>query len=166
MTDRATPPASQSPLGEPIQEPSAVLFACTQNAVRSPMAEAIMKHLIGVKAYVDSCGVRNGDLDPFAVEVLNEIGIDISRHAPKSFDQMEDDFFDVIVSLSPEAQHRAIEMTRTMACDIEYWPMLDATIIEGSREIRLDAYRQVRDELMRRIKQRFSALMKKNGTPG
>jgi protein-tyrosine-phosphatase len=115
---------------------------------------------------VDSCGVRNGDLDPFAVEVLNEIGIDISRHAPKSFEQMEDDFFDVIISLSPEAQHRAIEMTRTMACDIEYWPMLDATIIEGSREIRLDAYRQVRDELMRRIKQRYSALMKQNGTPG
>jgi len=165
MTDRPSLPDTPSPLGEPIREPSAVLFACTQNAVRSPMAEAIMKHLIGMKAYVDSCGVRNGDLDPFAVEVLKEVGIDISRHAPKSFDQMEDDFFDVIVSLSPEAQHRAIEMTRTMACDIEYWPMLDATIIEGSRDVRLDAYRQVRDELMRRIRKRFAALLDENQTP-
>ena len=154
MTDRPSLPDTPSPLGEPIREPSAVLFACTQNAVRSPMAEAIMKHLIGMKAYVDSCGVRNGDLDPFAVEVLKEVGIDISRHAPKSFDQMEDDFFDVIVSLSPEAQHRAIEMTRTMACDIE-----------GSRDMRLDAYRQVRDELMRRIRKRFAALLDENQTP-
>ena len=113
MIERAPLTESPSPLGEPMREPSAVLFACTQNAVRSPMAEAIMKHVIGMKAYVDSCGVRNGDLDPFAVEVLKEVGIDISHHAPKSFDQMEDDFFDVIVSLSPEAQHRAIEMTRT-----------------------------------------------------
>ena len=145
MTVRASLPEAPSPLGDPIQEPSAVLFACTQNAVRSPMAEAIMKHLIGMKAYVDSCGVRNGDLDP-----------------PKSFDQMEDDFFDVIISLSPEAQHRAIELTRTMACDIEYWPMLDATIIEGSRDMRLDAYRQVRDELIRRIRKRFSALLDEN----
>jgi protein-tyrosine-phosphatase len=141
----------------PIAQPSAVLFACNMNAVRSPMAEALLKRLLGTTVYVDSCGVRHGDLDPFAVEVMAEIGIELARHRPKSFDQLEDGFFDIIVSLSPEAQHRAIELTRTMACDIEYWPTLDATMIEGNREVRLDAYRAVRDELDRRIRARFAA---------
>jgi len=141
--------------GERIQQPSAVLFACTQNAVRSPMAEGILKSLHGTSIFVDSCGLRRGELDPFIIEVMAEIGIDMSQHRPKSFDEMEDDFFDLVVSLSPEAQHRAIEMTRTMACDIEYWPTLDATIIEGNREIRLDAYRQVRDQIRARIEQHF-----------
>lgn len=135
--------------------PSAVLFACTQNTVRSPMAEALMKHLHGTRTYVDSAGLRAGELDPLAVEVIRELGIDLSRHKPKTFDDMHDSFYDVIITLSPEAQHRAIEMTRTMACDVEYWPTLDATIVEGSREQRLAAYRQVRDHLMRRILQRF-----------
>ncbi|MBM85093.1 MAG: low molecular weight phosphatase family protein [Rhodospirillaceae bacterium] len=138
-----------------VEQPGAVLFACFQNAVRSPMAEALLKHLRGTAMYVDSCGVREGKLDPFAVQVLEEIGINLTHHQPKSFDQMEDGFFDLIISLSPEAHHRATELTRTMACDIEYWPILDATIIEGSRDMRLAAYRQVRDELIRRIRYRF-----------
>lgn len=137
--------------------PGSVLFACFTNSVRSPMAEAILKHLRGTEIYVDSCGVREGMLDPMAVEVLREIDVDLERHRPKTFDQMEDDFFDLIISLSPEAHHRAVEMTMTMACDIEYWPTLDATIIEGSREMRLSAYRQVRDDLYRRIRDRFPA---------
>jgi protein-tyrosine-phosphatase len=153
-----TPPADIAP-GHPfagsIEEPSAVLFACVQNAVRSPMAEALLKHHRGTAMYVDSCGVRQGELDPFAVEVLNEIGVNLTRHRPKSFEQMEDGFFDLIISLSPEAHHRATELTRTMACDIEYWPILDATLVEGTREMRLAAYRQVRDELRRRIEARF-----------
>jgi protein-tyrosine-phosphatase len=143
------------PFTETIQQPSAVLFACAQNAVRSPMAEALLKHHQGTAMYVDSCGVRQGRLDPFAVEVLNEIGVNLTRHRPKSFEQMEDGFFDLIISLSPEAHHRATELTRIMACDIEYWPILDATIIEGTREMRLAGYRQVRDELQRRIEIRF-----------
>lgn len=142
----------------PIAQPSAVLFACNMNAVRSPMAEALMKRFLGRRLYVDSCGARRGEPDPFILEVMSEIGIDMSRHRPKSFDDLEDGFFDLIVSLSPEAQHRAIELTRTMACDIEYWPTLDATMIEGSRAVRLDAYRSVRDELDRRIRARFAAL--------
>lgn len=139
----------------PIAQPSAVLFACNMNAVRSPMAEALLKRRLGRRVYVDSCGIRRGELDPFVVEVMSEIGIDMGRHRPKSFDDLEDGFFDLIVSLSPEAQHRAIELTRTMACDIEYWPTLDATLIEGNRAARLDAYRQVRDDLDRRIRNRF-----------
>jgi protein-tyrosine-phosphatase len=139
----------------PIPQPSAVLFACNMNAVRSPMAEALLKRLLGTRVYVDSCGVRRGDLDPFVIEVMAERGIDMGRHRPKSFDDLEDGFFDLIVSLSPQAQHRAIELTRTMACDVEYWPTLDVTVVEGNRETRLDAYRAVRDELERRIRDRF-----------
>ena len=135
--------------------PDSVLFACTQNAVRSPMAEAILKHLLGHRVYVDSVGVRGGEINPFVIEVMQEVGIDVSRHRGKTFDELEDTSFDVIVSLSPEAQHRAVEMTRTMACEVEFWHIMDPSIIEGSREVCLDAYRQVRDELMRRIKERF-----------
>lgn len=135
--------------------PSSVLFACTMNSIRSPMAEAILKHLHGRKVYVDSVGVRAGEIDPMAVEVLDEIGIDAARHKPKHFDQLEDGFYDLIITLSPEAQHRAVEMTRTMACDVEFWNTFDPQIVEGTRDQRLDAYRMVRDQLLRRIKERF-----------
>lgn len=135
--------------------PSAVLFACTQNAVRSPMAEGYLKHLHGSRVYVDSVGVRGLDVDPFAVEVMREIGIEIGRHRQKAFDTLADTSFDVVVTLSPEAHHRALEMTRVMACDVEYWPTFDPTITEGSREARLAAYREVRDHLIRRIQERF-----------
>ncbi len=145
----------RGPNGEDL--PGAVLFACTQNAVRSPMAAAILRHLLGKFVYVDSVGVRPGELDPMAVAVMDELGIDMSHHRPKSFENLEDSSFDLIVSLSPEAQHKAVDMTRTMACDVEYWPTIDATAYEGSREQRLEAYRAVRDELMRRIRARFMA---------
>ena len=135
---------------------TAVLFACTHNAVRSPMAEGLLKHLLGHRIYVDSVGVRpGGELDPFAVQVMDEIGIDIAKHRPKAFDELEDDSFEEVISLSPEAQHRAVDMTRVMACDVVFWNTFDPTLIEGSRESRLDAYRQVRDQLMRRIKEHF-----------
>ena len=119
------------------------------------MAEGILKHLLGHRIFVDSVGVRPGDLDPFAVQVMDEIGIDIARHLPKSFEDLEDDSFDEVISLSPEAQHRAVDMTRVMACDVLFWNTFDPTIVEGSRDSRLDAYRQVRDQLMRRIKEHF-----------
>ncbi len=135
--------------------PSAVLFACTENTVRSPMAEAILKHLHGRHVYVDSVGVRKGELDGFAVAVMDEMGIDLSHHRPKSFEDLEDTSFDLVTSLSPEAQHKAVEMTRVMACEVEFWNTFDPSFVEGSREVRLEAYRQVRDELMRRIKERF-----------
>jgi len=136
--------------------PSAVLFACTMNSVRSPMAESIMKFLHGTRIYVDSVGVRSLDVDGFAVAVMDEIGIDLSRHNAKTFDDLEDNFYDLVIPLSPEAQHRAVEMTRVMACDIEFWNTFDPSVVESeNRETRLDAYRQVRDQLMQRIKQRF-----------
>jgi protein-tyrosine-phosphatase len=136
--------------------PSAVLFCCTMNAVRSPMAEGILKFLHGTRIYVDSVGVRSSEVDGYAVAVMDEIGIDISRHKPKTFDDLEDDYFDLIVPLSPEAQHRAVELTRVMAVDIEFWNTFDPSVIEPEqREQRLNAYRQVRDQLMNRIKIRF-----------
>jgi protein-tyrosine-phosphatase len=144
----------RGPNGEEL--PGAVLFACTLNAVRSPMAAALMRHLYGRFVYIDSVGVRPGEPDPFAAEVMEEIGIEIGRYKPKRFEDLEDTSFDLIVTLSPEAHHKAMELTRTMAVEVEYWPTLDATAIEGSRAQRLDAYRAVRDELMRHIERRFA----------
>ena len=135
--------------------PGSVLFACTLNSIRSPMAEAILKHTHARRIFVDSVGLKADVVDPLAVEVMAEIGIDIQAHHPKSFDDLSDTSFDVIVTLSPEAQHRAVEMTRTMACDVEYWQTFDPTALEGSRERRLAAYREVRDYLARRIRERF-----------
>ncbi len=135
--------------------PSAVMFACTMNSVRSPMAEAIMRHFHGHRIFVASIGVRAGEPDPFVAAVMDEIGIDMSKHRSRSFEELDDDYFDLVVTLSPEAHHHALEMTRTMACDVEFWPTFDPTAVEGSRDAQLEAYRSVRDTLMRRIRERF-----------
>ncbi|MDX6749468.1 arsenate reductase ArsC [Geminicoccaceae bacterium 1502E] len=135
--------------------PASVLFACTMNAIRSPMAEALLKFFHGHRIYVQSVGVRQGELDPMVVQVLDEIGIDLSRHRPRTFDDLEDTFFDLVISLSPEAQHRAVELTRSSSCELDFWHMPDPSVIEGSREQRLDAYRALRDMLLRRIRERF-----------
>lgn len=135
--------------------PGSVLFSCTMNSIRSPMAEAILKQMFPRQVFVDSVGVRKGERDPLAAEVLDEIGIDIGKHRPKTFDDLEDSSFDLIVTLSPEAHHRALEMTRTMACDVEFWNTFDPSIVEGTREQRLQAYREVRDGLLKRIRERF-----------
>jgi len=134
-----------------------VLFACTLNAVRSPMAAVMLRHLTRGGLYIESAGVRAGDLDPLAVEVMGEIGLEIAKHKPRRFEDLEDGSFDLVITLSPEAQHKAVELTRTAATKVEYWPTMDPTAVEGSREQRLMAYRVVRDQLMRRLKQRFLA---------
>ncbi len=136
--------------------PGSILFACTWNAVRSPMAEGMMKKLFGTRLFVDSVGVRRGGvLDPFAVFVMEEIGIDIGAHRPKTFEDLEGSAFDMVISLSPEAQHKAIDLTRTAHCEIEFWHTLDPSIIEGNRETRLLTYREVRDQLRARLLDRF-----------
>jgi protein-tyrosine-phosphatase len=142
--------------------PGAVLFACTMNQIRSPMAEALLKYLHGSRIFVQSAGVKSGGVvDPFAVTAMDEIGIDIARHRTRSFEQLDDDYFDLVISLSPEAQHKAVELTRTSSCEIEFWRMPDPSLVEGTREQRLDAYRELRDLLLRRIRQRFPP----TGTP-
>src|SRR6478609_10806863 len=128
----------------------AVLLACTMNAVRSPMAAAMLRHLAR-GLHVESAGVRAGELDPLAVEAMDEIGLAIAKHKPRCFEDLEDGSFDLVITLSPEAQHKAMELTRTAATRIEYWPTMDPTAVDGSREQRLAAYRLVRDQLMRRL---------------
>lgn len=156
--------ASPAPL------PGAVLFACNFNQVRSPMAEALLKRLVGTSIFVDSCGLKrarpteedDGEddegparADPFVEAVMAELDCDLSLHRPKTFDELEDNSFDLVISLTPEAQHRSVELARGRAADIEYWPTQDPTLTEGSREARLAAYREVRDALARRIADRF-----------
>jgi protein-tyrosine-phosphatase len=144
----------RGPNGEEL--PGAILFACTMNAVRSPMAAAIMRHLYGRFVFVESAGARLGELDLLAVEAMDEIGIEVGKHKPKRFEDLDDVSFDLIVTLSPEAHHKAMELTRVSAAEVEYWPTMDPTIVEGSREQRLEAYRAVRDGLMARIERRFA----------
>jgi protein-tyrosine-phosphatase len=139
--------------------PQAVLFACGFNSVRSPMAESLLQQMFPRALYVRSAGVRKAELDPFAVAVMAELGQDISRHKPVSFEELdawEGLNFDLIITLSPEAHHKALELTHTIAADVEYWPTQDPTGIEGSREQKLAAYREVCDSLLLRIRKRFA----------
>jgi protein-tyrosine-phosphatase len=141
-----------------VHNPQSVLFACGLNSVRSPMAASLLQQMFPKTLYVKSAGVRTGELDPFAVAVMAEFSQDISKHRPITFEGLDDWEglnFDLIITLSPEAHHKALELTRTLAAEVEYWPTHDATAAEGSREQRLDAYREVRDELMARIRERF-----------
>ena len=145
----------------------AVLFACNFNRVRSPMAEALLKRFAGDRIFVDSCGLKpssldigfpgddGGGVDPFARAVMEEIGGDLSAHRAKTFDELEDASFDLVISLTPEAQHRAVELTRGRAAQIEYWPTFDPTLVEGARDARMAAYREVRDALAAKISARF-----------
>ncbi len=131
---------------------------CAQNAVRSPMAEGLAKHFFGRGLYVQSAGVRKSEPDGFMVTVMDEMGIDEARHKPRTIDELEEWEglnFDLIITLSPEAHHKALGLTRTIAAQVEYWPTVDPTVMQGSREQMLDAYREVRDTLAKRIKERL-----------
>jgi protein-tyrosine-phosphatase len=123
------------------------------------MAAGLLRQMLGSSLYVGSAGVRKGELDVFATTAMEEIGIDINGHRPMTFEELEDLEglnFDLIVTLSPEAHHKALELTRTLAAEVEYWPTADPTAIEGSREQRMNAYRDVRDQLLQRIRARFA----------
>jgi len=135
--------------------PGSVLFACNFNSIRSPMAAALLRRLHGRRIFVDSVGVHSEPVDPFAVAVMEEMGIDIARHQSKSFEELEDTSFDLVISLTPQAQHRAVELTRSMACEVEFWPSFDPTAVEGSRQEILAAYRALRDDLWQRLRERF-----------
>ena len=141
--------------------PQSVLFCCDHNAVRSPMAEGLMKKFYGTETYVQSAGVRNDmEIDGFTIAVCQELGIELSRHRSRSFDEMEewgDDLaaFDLVVALSPAAQRRALDLTRFFHLEVEYWPILDPTGLGESREQKLDNYRQARDQIQQRLVNRF-----------
>lgn len=138
------------------EDPGSVLFVCSMNAVRSPIAELLAKHYLPGRFYIQSAGVRAGEADPFAVAVMDEIGLEMGRHRPRTLEDIEDSFFDLIITLAPEAHHRALELTRDQAVDVEYWPTVDPTLTQGSRSAILDAYRAMRDGLATRIKKRFA----------
>ena len=137
--------------------PASLLFACSENSVRSPMAEALAKRLYGQASYIDSVGVRASAVDGLAAAALDELGIDVHRHHAKTFDDVDPSSFDLIVTLSPEAHHQALEFTRGTAAEVEYWPVMDPSVVEGSREMRLSAYRSTRDQILARLKARFGA---------
>ncbi|MCW2275606.1 low molecular weight phosphatase family protein [Rhodoblastus acidophilus] len=134
--------------------PSAVLFTCTLNAVRSPMAEAMAKKYFGREMRIESAGVRAGETDGFAMVAMQEIGLDITRHWPRTFEELEFTEFDLVIALSSSAQRKAEDFFHGRA-RVEFWPTEDATMIEGARDQKLEAFREVRDGLLARIKQRF-----------
>jgi protein-tyrosine-phosphatase len=139
--------------------PQAVLFACGQNSIRSVMAESLLAHMFPKAMYVKSAGVKKGELDPFVVAVMAELGQDVSKHKPTTFEELDDWEglnFDLMITLSPEAHHKALELTRTNAADVEYWPTQDPSGTEGNREQKLAAYREVMDGLLLRIRKRFA----------
>ena len=148
----ATPPSRA-------RSPQSVLFACGQNSVRSPMAASLLQQMFPQTLYVRSAGVRKGEADPFAAAVMAELGQDVSSHKPMTFEELEDWEglnFDLIITLSPEAHHKALDLTRTLAAEVEYWPTHDPTGTEGNREQKLAAYREVCDTLLLRIRKRFA----------
>ena len=141
--------------------PQSILFCCDHNAVRSPMAEGIMKKLYGTGTYVQSVGVINDlEIDGFSIAVCDEIGVELSRHRSRSFDEMErwgDDLssFDLIVALSPASQRRALELTRLFHLTVEYWPILDPTGIGETREMKLVSYRQTKDQILNKLREKW-----------
>ena len=141
--------------------PHSILFCCDHNAIRSPMAEGMMKKLYGRQAYVQSAGVHNDmEIDGFAIAVCEELGVELSRHRSRSFEEMQswgDDLgsFDLIVALSPASQRQAMELTRHAHLDIEYWPVMDPTGLAEGREAVLQKYREARDQIRSRMIDRF-----------
>lgn len=143
----------------PAPLPQSVLFCCDHNAVRSPMAEGIMKKFYGAETYVQSVGVHNDmEIDGFAIAVCQEIGVELSRHRSRSFDEMEEwgehlSSFDMVIALSPASQRRALDLTRVYHLAVEYWPIMDPTGLGESREVKLNAYRQTRDQIIAHLTQ-------------
>lgn len=147
----------QDPVGIDLKDkpPRAILFMCGMNSIRSPMAEVIAKQIVAPGIYIQSAGVRAGERDPFVDAVLDEAGLTLGKHKPRTLDEIEDDFFDLIITLTPEAHHAALELTRSNALDVVYWPTMDPTVATGTREQILEAYREVREHLTKLISERL-----------
>lgn len=120
-----------------------------------------MKKFYGTGTYVQSVGVINDlEIDGFSIATCEEIGVELSRHRSRSFDEMEqwgDDLssFDLIVALSPASQRRALELTRFFHLTVEYWPILDPTGLGETRETKLASYRQTRDQIVDHLTRRW-----------
>ena len=134
---------------------TSVLFVCTMNSIRSPIAERLAKDICGTRIYCDSAGTKEGDIDGFAVAVMAERGLDLDRHKSKLVEDLDDLYFDLIITLSPMAHHKVLDLTSGEFVEVEYWPTMDPSTIAGSREQVLEAYRQLRDSLEARIRAKF-----------
>jgi len=143
--------------------PRSLLFLCGMNAVRSPVAERLARAMLPASVFVASAGINVGEPDPFVDAVLAEEGIEVGERTPRTLDDLEDEYFDLIVTLSPEAHHVALELTRTLAVDVEYWPTADPTATHGTRDQVIGAYRDMRDRLKARISERFGENPRENG---
>ncbi|MCX7302886.1 MAG: low molecular weight phosphatase family protein [Hyphomicrobiales bacterium] len=150
-------------MNTPLAQPRSVLFVCGMNAVRSPVAERLARAMLPSSVFVASAGVHVGEADPFVDAVLAEEGIDVGERTPRKLEDLEDDYFDLIVTLSPEAHHAALELTRTLSVDVEYWQTADPTATQGTRDQVLAAYRDMRDRLKARMAERFGEKARENG---
>ncbi|MEX0404469.1 low molecular weight phosphatase family protein [Aquibium sp. LZ166] len=150
-----------TPSGKP---PNSVLFLCGMNAIRSPMAEALAKRMLPAGIFVASAGVRAGERDPFVDAVLAESGLAIGDRRPRTMDDLEDGYFDLIVTLAPEAHHAALDLTRSVSAEVEYWPMPDPSTATGTRDQIMSAYRALRERLEKRIRSRFGLENATGGT--
>ncbi len=145
----------------PEELPQSVLFCCDHNAVRSPMAEGIMKKFYGTDTYVQSAGVKSEmEIDGFSITVCRELGVELDRHRVRSFDEMEqwgDDLssVDLVVALSAASQRRALALTRIFHLDVVYWPIMDPTGLGETRHAKLNAYRQTRDQIIKHLTDRW-----------
>lgn len=151
----ASHPTSQKEEASGTFSPRSVLFLCGRNSIRSPMAEILARRALPSSTFITSAGVKPGERDPFVDAVLAEENLSLGDRVPQHFEELEDTYFDLIITLSPEAHHRAMELTRTLAVDVEYWPTFDPSAVEGSREQILAAYRELRDYLKEQIARRF-----------
>ncbi|MBC8130255.1 MAG: low molecular weight phosphatase family protein [Rhizobiaceae bacterium] len=147
----------QPPVEDEKPRVSSVLFVCGMNSIRSPMAEAIAKSVLPPSTYVVSAGVRSGERDPFVDIVLDEKGLGLGTRKPQSFEDLADGYFDLIVTMAPEAHHTVLDATGSAAVDVEFWPMPDPSVVTGSREQILSSYRDVRERIETRIRKRFLA---------
>lgn len=148
-----TAPSNPDDTNKPI---TSVLFVCTMNSIRSPMAEQLVKDIYGTKMYCDSAGTSQGDTDGFALTVMAERGLSLENHKSKLIDDLEDLYFDLIITLSPQAHHKMLDLTSGEFVKVEYWPTMDPSTIAGSREQVLGGYRQLRDGLEARIRAKFT----------
>jgi len=155
--------AESSLRGAQVAMPASVLYLCNHNIIRSPMAEALTRNSFGSTVFAASAGVRTGDPDPFVGAVMSELGIDLQERTPQALEHLEDTWFDLIVTLSPTAHHIALQRQYVDAEEIEYWPAGDPTVVQGSRQQVLSAYRDVRDRLQERILERFGAARSRSG---
>jgi len=156
LPDEAAPDVRPTPAATTAL-PRSILFLCGMNAIRSPMAEVLARQQLPKSVFLASAGVRAGERDPFVDAVLAEVNLSLGEHHPKTLEELDDAYFDLIVTLAPEAHHAALELTRHMAVDVEYWPMADPTMVTGTRAQILAAYRDVRDRLASRIAERFTS---------